>query len=75
VRRACEAAVHQGVQPDISRLRAAPRARGPHLLLSEDGTRLLGLVQVEGAPEVARLQLLRIFHSPPAVAEPETDGA
>jgi tRNA pseudouridine55 synthase len=75
LRRAAEAAVRQGVQPEVGHLSDAPRAAGPHLLLSEDGLRLLAIVEVAGRPEAGRMQLVRVFHTALPVVEAETDGA
>lgn len=73
LRRARETPVRNGVQPAIGFMRDAPKAAGTHVLLDEDGQRLIGLVEVEGRVEMPRLQLARIFQEPIATADPEND--
>lgn len=73
LRTAHEAAVRHGVQPTAATLCGGAERTGTHLLWSEDGRRLLGLVDVEGRPQVPRLRLLRIFQEPIPASDPECD--
>jgi len=75
VRRSYEPALRNGVQPGPQALCAMPRGPGKHRLLSDDGSRLLGLAEVEGVDRVAGLRLWIVFQSPLAVGPDETDAA
>ncbi len=65
-----ESAVRHGTQPEGRFLLELPQRPGPHRLLSEDGRRMLAVVEVDGKQQFARLRLLRVFPEPLAT-EPE----
>jgi tRNA pseudouridine55 synthase len=75
VRRSFESALRNGVQPGPQALREMPRRPGRHLLLSDDGRRLLGLAEVEGDNRVGAMRLGLVFQSALAVDPGETDAA
>lgn len=70
VRRAFEESLRHGVQPLPAWLRTAPRQSGKHLLLSDDGQRLLALADVEGTTGV---RLALVFPAPIPTTEADPD--
>jgi hypothetical protein len=59
-----EAGIGHGVQPRMASLQAMPQHAGTHRLLSDDGQRLLGLVEVHGAA----MRLAVVFPHPLAAS-------
>jgi len=67
-----ETGLRHGVQPTPQALREMPRRPGPHRLVSDDGRRLLAIVEVEGRSGAGAMRLGVVFPLPLEIAAEES---